>query len=637
MSHIKVLPATLVNKIAAGEVIERPASVLKELLENSIDAGATRVGVCIEDGGRRLVAVSDDGGGMSREDLALAVAPHATSKIHGEEDLFNICTMGFRGEALASIASVSQLRMVSRLPEEAGGHEILVQGGQSDGPRPVAAPPGTTVEVRELFFNVPARRKFLKTANTEMSHITEQLIRIGLAHPHMHLVCTHNGRKTHDLPASGGADILEAIRLRIGGMFSHELAAALIPIDRQERGFRVFGLVGSPAEARGTAAWQYTWLNGRFIRDRFIQHAIRESYRGLLPEGRFPVVFLFLEVNPGDVDVNVHPTKIEVRFRDSNLVHSQVLAALRETFLRRHLTASLGGESLVERGPSTVCVKDRTPARTARPTPSGLALGEADQALRVARQREIRKAFAELMKRLPPDGGPTSPADQQTVPDQRPDSPTMPEAMPLPIESFASTDRGTAKSSPDGRAIQLHNTYLVTESADGLVIVDQHALHERIIYQQLADRISEGPLESQRLLLPETVAVTPTEMACLEHFGDLFRRLGLDLTPFGPTTVAVQALPSVLKDTDAADWVRRLLVRLADKPDQTLTDEFLFEILESMACTAAVKAGDPLTPEEIRSLLAKRDQVEKPSACPHGRPTALHLSIRELEKQFKRS
>ncbi len=641
MPRIHVLSDLLVNKIAAGEVIERPASVVKELLENSVDAGATRVDVAVEDGGKRLIRISDDGCGMGADDLALAVTPHATSKLETEDDLFRIGTMGFRGEALASIGSVSHLRLTSRLPDEAGGHEIRVSGGEIEGPIPTAAAPGTTVEVRDLFFNVPARRKFLRTTNTEMGHLTEQLIRIGLANLHLHLTCNHNGRSVHDLPASGRQDRAQALHERIAGLFGPELSEALIPIDRRERGLHIAGWVAPPAQTRGTAAWQYTWLNGRFIKDRFVQHAIREAYRGLLPQGRYPVVFLFLETDPADVDVNVHPTKIEVRFRDSNLVHSQVLAALRETFLRMNLTPDLtadtfehrggapGGGGFGSRGSSTGGFAGRLRSTGGGGEPASEAQGEA-----------MRQQLAEFLKGLPPSrtGGRPETFDEarDLGASQGPSGPA--DRWPDPA------DAGLDAASPDQRsalpalpALQVHNTYIVAESDDGLVIIDQHALHERIIYQQLVRRFAEGRLESQRLLLPETLDVTPAELTCVEACAGLFEKLGLEIQRFGPTTIAIQAVPSVFNDVDSADWVRQLLARLVDRPDQDLSDEYIHELLEMMACKAAVKAGDPLTPDEVASLLAQRTHVEKASACPHGRPTTLRLSLRDLEKQFKRT
>ncbi|MBN1345208.1 MAG: DNA mismatch repair endonuclease MutL [Phycisphaerae bacterium] len=636
MGRIHILPDLLVNKIAAGEVIERPASVLKELLENSVDAGATRIDVTLEDGGKRLLRVADDGCGMSVDDLALAVHPHATSKISHEDDLFHIATMGFRGEALASIGSVANLRIVSRTPDETAGHVIAVTGDQIDGPQPVAAAPGTAVEVRELFFNVPARRKFLRTTNTELGHVTEQLTRIALAHLHVHLTCKHNGRVRNDLAACGAPETSQALRRRIADLFSPELAEDLIAIDRPERGLRVWGWVAPPARTRGTASWQYTWLNGRFIRDRFVQHAIREAYRGLLPEGRFPVVFLFLEIDPGNVDVNVHPTKIEVRFRDSNLVHSQVLASLRETFLGRDLTPGIDRRALTDHDPASMPPVGGPTSAFGRPGGGHSPIGSTGRpaspgrpAPSPERQQEMRQALAEFLKNAPPTQ--RQPPDAPPPP-LDPSRPRAPFAEPIGDDSPTPTSTHRPR-----RAMQFHNTYLVAESDDGLIIIDQHALHERIIYQQLVDRIGQGNLESQRLLLAETVNVTPTEMAVLDSFGELFQRLGLELVPFGPTSVAIQAVPSVLSDGDATDWVRQLLARLADKPDQAATDEFVHELLDMMACKAAVKAGDSLTPEEIEALLARRTDVEKASACPHGRPTTLRLTIRDLEKQFKRT
>lgn len=640
MSRIRVLPDLLVNKIAAGEVVERPASVLKELLENSVDAGATRIDVTLEDGGKQLVRVADDGGGMTEAEVTLAVAPHATSKIATVDDLFQIATMGFRGEALASIGSVSHLRIVSRVPDEPGGCEIGVTGDRIEGPKPVAASPGTTVEVRDLFFNVPARRKFLRTTNTEMGHLSEQLVRIGLAQTHVHLTCTHNGRKTQDLPAHGGADANAVLRRRIADLFGPELAEALIGIERRERGLRIFGWVAPPAQTRGTAAWQYTWLNGRFIRDRFVGHAIREAYRGLLPQGRFPVVFLFLETDPADVDVNVHPTKIEVRFRDSNLVHSQVLAALRETFLRLDLSPGLTADGAPQRDAlpgdampgSGAPARDRAAWSGSSPTAAGRLGREGLTEPSPSHQQQMRQALADFLRNAPS----AEPRPEEYVaPAAEPDAQPRDDGGTIDSDQAGAPDH--ASSGGAGNAIQLHNTYLVAETEDGLIIVDQHALHERIIYQQLVARIARGKLESQRLLLAETVNVTPAETACLDAFAELIERLGLDVMPFGPTTVAVQAVPSVLNDGDVVDWVRQLLARLADKPDQDVTDEFVHELLDMMACKAAVKAGDPLTTEEIEALLAQRSTVEKASACPHGRPTTLRLTIRDLEKQFKRS
>ena len=332
MPRIQVLPNLLVNKIAAGEVIERPASVVKELVENSLDAGAGRIEVAIDQGGTKLIRVSDDGGGMDADDLARCVLPHATSKIVAEDDLFAIRTMGFRGEALASIGSVAQLRVVSRRPESEQAHEVLTVADRTESVRVAGGPPGTTVEVRELFFNVPARRKFLRTAQTEMGHITEQIARIALPNTGVEFRLSHNGRAVHHLRAA------DNMRSRIADLFGADLAEHLIAFSREERGLKISGYAGLPADSRSSAKWQYIFLNRRYIRDRFITHAVREAYRGLIEHTRQPVFFLAIEIDPAEVDVNVHPTKIEVRWRDSNLLYSQVLSALRDRLLNENLT-----------------------------------------------------------------------------------------------------------------------------------------------------------------------------------------------------------------------------------------------------------------------------------------------------------
>ncbi len=335
MSRIRALPLDLQNKIAAGEVIERPASVVKELLENSLDAGARHIEVHVEEGGRKLVKIIDDGGGIDFEDLPLALAPHATSKLQQEDDLYHVQTMGFRGEALASIGSIAHVTLTSRTPDAPQGGRITAEGGHVGEPAPCGCSPGTTIEVRNLFYNTPARRKFLKTAATEISHITEQVARIALVNPSIAFKVTHNGKTIHNLPA------VETFRQRIGDFFGPELAEALVLIERNAEAVQLYALVSRPVDARATARWQYTWLNGRYVRDRFVQHAVREAYRGLMDPNRQPVLFLYLQAGPEDFNVNVHPTKIEVRWTDSSLVHGVTLSALRETLLQYDNTPAL--------------------------------------------------------------------------------------------------------------------------------------------------------------------------------------------------------------------------------------------------------------------------------------------------------
>ncbi len=628
MAKIAELPQHLVNKIAAGEVVERPASVVKELLENSLDAGAMRITVDIEDGGKRLIRISDNGSGISFEELTLAFAPHATSKILKEDDLYSIATMGFRGEALASIASVSQVEIISRQADAIEGGRLEISGGHHAEPLPSPSAVGTVISVRNLFFNTPARRKFLRAVNTEMGHITEQFTRIALANPEVHLILTHNGRKVHELPAG------QSLRDRLGILFSNPLAQDLIPIERNDREIKITGLIAPPQHARSGSQWQYIFLNGRHIRDRFIGHAIRESYRGLLAPNRQPVVFLFIQLAPDAVDVNVHPAKTEVRFSNSNAVHSEVLAAIRDRLLSTDLSVPVSDQAL-EPGADS-------PASVVRPVRTH---GQADVAMlpdretgesKEERQQRVRQAMADFFKGAPP------PSSSRPVDGHRPSyrSQTSPVrshgqedvAMPPDVREIPVSD-----PEPPHRYLQVHNTYLVAETENGILIIDQHALHERVIYEQLHRQVSQGALVCQRRLIPETLEVTAKQMAALENAADILKELGIVTEPFGPRTIAIQGFPSLLDKVQPAAFLADLLDVLISQSGNVSKEQLLHELLDMMACKAAVKAGDALTDEEICSLLAQRDQVERSSNCPHGRPTTIRLSLDQLEKQFKRT
>ncbi len=656
MPRIHVLSDLLVNKIAAGEVIERPASVVKELVENSLDSGARRIEIAIEDGGRRLIRVVDDGGGMDAEDLALCVRPHATSKIQSEEDLFSIRTMGFRGEALPSIGAVSQLRVTSRQTDSDEAYSVQVTGERIEPATAAAGPPGTTVEVRELFFNVPARQKFLRTAQTEMGHITEQLARIALVAPQVEFRLTHNNRLVHHLrPAEG-------MRPRIADFYGKELADALLDISRSERGLAISGYVSSPVDSRSSAKWQYIFLNGRFIRDRFIGHALREAYRGLMEANRHPVIFLGLHIDPAAVDVNVHPTKIEVRWRDSNMLYSQVLSAMRDRFLNADLTPTLqtAGRTLVpipeilgaEPGDSRAVRFDAGGRLGAAVAPADASAGDDDAA--EIRRRQIRASIAEYFKRaqqMTVAPAAASPGGFRGGPQTTPQPGASPDDAAAPSfhqpASALAADRALdgmtlprmepAADLTSDHAIQLHRTYLVAETADGMVIIDQHALHERILFEQLAERIARGPLESQRMLIPETLDVSADHVAVIETYADTLGRLGFELTPYGAGTIAVHAAPTLLREDRLLEFLRDLLDRLAMRSAPASTELLINDLLSMMACKAAVKAGDTLTDGEIRALLAQRHRVERSSNCPHGRPTSLRLTLRDLERQFKRT
>jgi DNA mismatch repair protein MutL len=618
-SRIQLLPDGLINKIAAGEVVERPASVVKELLENAIDAGARRVSVAIEDGGRTLIRISDDGCGIPPEEAPLAFAQHATSKIRDSEDLFAITTMGFRGEALASIASVSHATMVTRTSDSQQAVRIEVKDSVVGGTVPCAASPGTTIEVRDLFYSVPARRKFLRTDSTEFSHIHEMVLRTALPNPHIALSLSNNGRLFLELPETTDH------RMRVAEALGKDLYSQLIPVEFAERGIRVHGFAGQPSMARPTAKYQYLFLNGRYIRDRSLLHALKEAYRGLIEPASQPVAILFLEMDPALFDVNVHPQKTEVRFRDSGPVYRSVLAALREKLLASDLTPQVKVNS------------------GQWPVVSGQqGGGTAD---------ETRKVIADFFKQTPPvqtriqygveTGGTRVPSpieDPSRITFEKPEASQEPEVSST-MDAAAPVEMGnrpSAMGNPPARFVQLHNTYIVAETSEGVVIIDQHALHERILYEELFARAMRGPLEGQRLLIPEILPVNPRQAAALETVKGLLSTLGIEITEFDSGSVAVHSFPSLLSKVSPGEFLRELLDKLMELGSRLTPEEMLHEVLDMASCKAAVKAGYPLSSDEIAALLVRREQVDRSSNCPHGRPTTLRLTIGDLERQFKR-
>ncbi len=661
--RIQQLSPSLVNRIAAGEVIERPAAVVKELVENALDAGATSITVEVEDGGRALVRVIDDGAGIPPEELPLAFASHATSKITSDEDLFRIATMGFRGEALASIGSVSQARILSRTAQTPSAWEVFNRGGDISDPQAAAGNVGTTIEVRNLFFNTPARRKFIKGTATEYGHISETVLRLSLPHPRVAFKLTHNGRVSLTLAAT--SDPLE----RFLAAWPAEFRELRLEIDVRDAELRISGIVGMPELARPTPRYQYLYLNGRHIRDKFIMHALREAYRGLTEPGRHPAAVLILDMPPADVDVNVHPTKSEVRFRDGGRIHGLVHSGVREKLLGSDLTPIAQPKSDSGLGLPGVATSGETPRDDVRARLADFFKGRLDLAADSSPGRppgasDLPGNGASSLPSFPPLGPGTSAygaparitssfnawasASKHALPDpteaaSRPvatgESGDLPDrSLPPEAPATAATAANVERLLPAGLpALQLHNSYLVAESPDGLVIIDQHALHERIMYEDLLARVSRGPMEAQRLLIPQTIEASSSQIAMLEQIQPLLAKLGIDVSPFGPGAVAVHAFPSFLERLDPALFVRELL----EKGEQELLDlheeELLHEVLDMMACKAAVKAGDPLTPAEIEALLARRELIERSSNCPHGRPTTLRLSLRDLEKQFKRS
>ncbi len=594
MGRIAVLDENMVNMIAAGEVVERPASVVKELLENSIDAGATKITVSIEDGGRKLISVADNGCGMDAEDMAQAFEPHTTSKIKTIADLQHISTLGFRGEALASIASVAMVRMVSRAKDSLTANCIEIDCGNKGNVNPCSADYGTTIEIRDLFYKLPARRKFLKTANTETGHITEVFTRIALANDQLDMTLMSNGRELYRLDGKQG------FRQRIADLFSSEISQDLIETEGREKDLHILALLGSSHTSRTNNKLQYVFLNGRFIHDKFISHAIKEAYRGIIEPDRFPVVFLFIKLPYEDYDVNVHPTKIEVRFFNANLIHSQILGALREKLLGTNI------ETLAKLPGAIPSSKDME--NIAGPGP---------------RSQNITDAMAEFFKKYRP----VHTQQQISFPHKSADRNSI---EPIEKETLY------AKRYPLN-AIQIHDNYIVAQTEDGFIIVDQHALHERIMYENLRKRITCGNLESQKLLIPESFEITDAQAETIENNSELIEKLGIELAAFGPKTMAIQSFPSILGKVSPLDFVGDLIDLLDNKELSINSERLLDEILNMAACKAAIKAGQKLSDNEIERLLADGKSVDCAGRCPHGRPTTIKFSISELEKQFKRT
>ncbi len=617
MPLIHVLPQSLINKIAAGEVIERPASVVKELMENAVDARATRIDVSVQQGGLEMVRVVDNGGGIPTDELPLALASHATSKITEADDLFRVGTLGFRGEALASIAEVSRLVLRSRTPESQSGAEIEATGGILGQVAPCGCPVGTAAEVHNLFFNTPVRRKFLRTTATEFGHVSEAFTRIALASPNIHFTLHHNNKPIFELAASDGW--LERIAL----FFGRELAENLIWVESVDDEVALSGYAAHPSQSRSHNRMQYFFLNGRHIRDRALQHALGEAYRGLLMVGRQPIAFLAMKMPPELVDVNVHPTKLEVRFQDSGRLYSQLLATLRGKFLTSDLSTRVhsadddptAGHDTVQTAQLRQQLVDWAKGKVASWGQGGEGRGAGDNS------REL-----------------TAPGSGRRLLTLH-DSPLPTNLRSVPGEGPGVRAAETREDSPLARptsALQIHNRYLVTETEEGVTIIDQHALHERILYEQLRQRVAAGAVETQNLLVPEPIDLSPAETAAALEHRDLLAELGVKLEPFGGNTLLVAGYPAMLANMNPVEVLRALLERILSEGKRPDRRDLLDDLLHTIACKAAIKAGDRLAPAEIASLLEQRHLIDDAHHCPHGRPTALVFTREELDKQFKR-
>lgn len=662
MPIIRQLPVSLVNKIAAGEVIERPASVVKEMLENSIDAGSDLIEVMVSGGGIDLLRISDNGCGIEPEQLELALAPHATSKLADSEDLFDVRTLGFRGEALASIAEISHMTLRSRVASSDGGYELRAQGSDREPIKPCAMNVGTTIEVRHLFFNTPVRRKFMKTPSTEMGHVVEAFTRIALAFPNVHMKLSSNDRVQYDLPPTNRWSE------RIRAFFGDEIADALISVEHEDEKVKVRGYVADPSVSRSNNRMQYLFLNGRYIRDRALQHALSEAYRGLLMVGRLPICFLQMQIDPKTVDVNVHPTKVEVRFEDSGAIYSRLLHTIRHRFLTSNLVAKAPqaadpnspgnlqqGQNLAPRTPeaeSNTSLMDWARSQqnvpTFQPFPNA---GFSPEAYRSGNPFPGNSfPGANPFPGGSPANSPNSAQATTSFEDRLPEG----TAASLPIESPAmGASMGASIGASTGvlnRAdgshewvgstpavgFQIHNRYLITQDDAGMVIIDQHALHERILFEQIKTKVLSRSLDRQRMLMPATVQLTSSEAAMAIESKAMLAEIGFEIESFGGDTVLLSAYPSILSKRAPEEMLRTVLEALMSGGKKVNAQDVLDELMNMMACKAAIKAGDRLSDPEISALLEQRHLYHDTHHCPHGRPTALFFSKEQLDKMFKR-
>jgi DNA mismatch repair protein MutL len=647
------LPDELISQIAAGEVVERPASVVRELLDNALDAGATQVTVRLQAGGVRLISVEDNGWGIHRSELPTALKRHATSKIASLGDLESVGTMGFRGEALAAICSIAEVSVLTRVDSGDEPHGWLLDG-RSGELQPTARGPGTTVEVRELFFATPARRKFLKTDATELAHCIEAVRRHALARPEVGFAIWHDGKLVAQWRAVAadlaGGGLLDALRQRLADVLGEDFIQQAVAVnwpadavpgeaalaDGVQR-LRVWGFAGVPDAARSRSDWQYAYVNGRFVRDKVIGHAARSAYEDVLHGHRQPVYALYVSLDPTRVDVNVHPTKIEVRFRDSREVHQAVRHAV-EAALAAPRSAAAAAVA------QTTLMPGETPSDSASAMPPGAAwsaperlpstLGGSQNALPFQRYTPPET----IGQRVSDLGALWGSGPQGSAQRSDPASPSIgsgrtdgtrsetPDVQPLPEGDW-----------PLGRAIaQLQGVYILAENAQGLMVVDMHAAHERIVYERLKQQMDNEQLASQPLLIPATFAATPTEVATAEDSGVVLAMLGLEVVPFSPKTLAVRAVPTTLAQGDPVELARSVLAELSQHDASTVVQRARNELLATMACHGAVRANRRLTLDEMNALLRQMEVTERSDQCNHGRPTWRQVSMKELDALFLR-
>ena len=648
---IRDLPDELISQIAAGEVVERPASVVRELVDNALDAGATQITVRLLAGGVRLIAVEDDGLGIPPEELPVALRRHATSKITNLHDLETVATMGFRGEALAAISSVSEMALLSRPPTQASAFLLDARSGEL---RPAARSQGTTVEVKELFFSTPARRKFLKTDATELAHCIESVRRHALARPDVGFAIWHEGKLVEQWRATfvpGEGNPQDALARRLSDVLGEDFVTQSVAVQHRVGPVTVTGRAGLPDAARSRPDHQYCYVNGRFVRDKVLTHAARAAYEDVLHGHKQPIYALYVEIDPARVDVNVHPTKIEVRFRDSREVHQAVRHAV-ENALAAPRAALAAAQAAHAAG---------APAATA-PHPQGLEqkqpaapMWQAQAAMKFEdrghRVQDLQALWSprEITPSVPDAalGGLWAPSAQVASTEADPSA-----AAPAPNAANSAVDDATraeamvwpeqrsdnASTWPLGRAVaQLHGVYILAENAQGMVVVDMHAAHERIVYERLKSQVDSGArIASQPLLIPATFAATPQEVATAEESTDVLALLGMEVVPFSPKTLAVRAVPTTLAHGNPVELARSVLAELAAHDATTVVQRARNEILATMACHGAVRANRKLTLDEMNALLRQMETTDRSDQCNHGRPTWRQLTMKELDGLFLR-
>ena len=662
MSRIAALPDHLVNQIAAGEVVERPANALKEIVENSIDAGATAIEVELAGGGIRLIRVSDNGGGIHPDDIELALHRHATSKIKTLNDLEHVASMGFRGEGLASIASVSRLILTSRQDGSAHATQVKAEDGKLSSPAAAAHPVGTTIEAAELFFNTPARRKFLKSENTEYAHCATMLERLALAHPHIAFSLKRNGKQVFKLPA-------QSLHERIAAIVGEDFQAASLEIDSGNGALRLYGAIAKPTFTKGKTDKQYCFVNHRFVRDKVMLHAVKQAYRDVLHNALTPAFVLFLDLPPEAVDVNVHPTKTEIRFRDSQQVHQLVFHTLNKALAdtRADLTESVGNagevlheitgirpaatssenepsgfhpnptassENIFAATPSTHASEPRNAFGSGKtaPMPYQAARAPQQRSLSLRESRAALNTYAELFKNTAADEADIELAQFE----QARFGNTSPTSSENPAHTFS--DDPKPELPPLGFAIaQLLGIYILAQAEDSLLLIDMHAAAERVNYEKMKrQRQENGNLQSQRLLIPVTFAASHEECAALADHADTLAGFGLELSDMGGNTLAVRAVPAMLGKADVVSLAKDVLGELAQVGNSQTIEEHENHILATMSCHGSVRAGRQLTLPEMNALLRDMENTPRSNQCNHGRPTWVKLTLKELDALFLR-